>query len=125
MISGANRASRTSISSISSRMGATTTPSYSARCASNHGLRLLRARPRRKRSVAVVKGTTSVRLARMVPKFRRRLDDAADVGPDGFALAPARQYEVGVVRLHALQVVDHQVPPAGFDARPQTLPSAH
>src|SRR3989304_3633259 len=54
VISGANRASRTSISSIIARIGSRTSRSYSERWVSNQDLTLFCFRPRRKRSVAVV-----------------------------------------------------------------------
>src|SRR3990172_8628123 len=54
VISGANRASRTSISSIIARIGSRTSRSYSERRASNQDLTLFCFKPRRKRSVAAV-----------------------------------------------------------------------
>ena len=39
----------------------------------------------------------------------RRLVDAPDVGPDCLARPAPGHHEVGIVGLHALQVVDHQV----------------
>src|SRR4029077_14879487 len=52
MISGANRARRTSISSMSARIAARTVSSSSARCRSNQGFALWRARPRKNCRVA-------------------------------------------------------------------------
>src|SRR3989304_1041373 len=54
VISGANRASRTSISSIIARIGSRASRSFSERWVSNQDLTLFCFRPRRKRSVAVV-----------------------------------------------------------------------
>src|SRR5688572_12488201 len=61
-ISGANFAIRAVISPIRSRMGSRTSPSYSARWASNHSLLLFFASPRRKRRAAGVKAIVFSRL---------------------------------------------------------------
>src|SRR5947209_4937073 len=53
----------------------------------------------------------------MAPQLRRRLVDATDVLPHGFAVRAPGHDEMAVVGLGALQVVDHQVSPARLDRR--------
>src|SRR2546430_11205824 len=67
MISGANRVSLTSISSISSRIGCFTSASYTARWASNHARSLCRLRPRRNVRVAVEKAMAQKLIWSQVP----------------------------------------------------------
>src|SRR6266550_1103251 len=113
--SRAKRANRTSISSISARIGARICVSYSPRCASNHGFLLLRARSRRNRSEFVVNGIVIGKVSPLLPSRTGISLQISYVGGPGWATSASRA--IGTKSTPLLLESQDEIPSLSFDDR--------